>query len=405
MGADSSDGSIPHPGVTAAIPVDPSSPISDSSSSGEDIVWNGEDSSITAQSPSASSALKRKRYILDHVLLSPSGSSTLDSIPAPDTDPSPRKKSRQSQNATPREYQGPLQRTAELSGQFQPDGRNLHEAGAEIPPPNSTQEERDSFLIDMENCLESILNELAEETQQRESLQERYASELFRPVSDISGTASPISVLPTATYSFLPAHGSDASDDELSQNLFDRFQSLTLDAEYSGAHGHSQLDVVYDNTTWDDIVDAGFNAELAGSLPSFSILDRTSPTPPTPPLGSGSPSSALPQEYDVSGGPEAQFKTLEPDAHLWGELDMDIDIGEPEIYLHSASPSDSHDADASRSESGFIPDGRRSHCPCIQCSSKPPTAPNFMAAWDSGQQEIHRLFNLSPFAQPTNDSP
>ncbi|KAJ7649433.1 hypothetical protein DFH06DRAFT_1208237 [Mycena polygramma] len=103
--------------------------------------------------------------------------------------------------------------------------RNVGDVGKS---PLDTTSEQDLSVADLETSLDSILNHLADETQQRESQLERYASELFNVAPNPSTEAAPSSFLGTPTDFGLDSRD-DGSEDELSQSLFDNhFQSLDL---------------------------------------------------------------------------------------------------------------------------------------------------------------------------------
>ncbi|KAJ7323638.1 hypothetical protein DFH08DRAFT_941483 [Mycena albidolilacea] len=132
-------------------------------------------------------------------------------------------------------------------------------AGASPPPTSGSPTRQDGFVTDteMESFLESILNELADENQQHFS-------------APNSAPSSPR----TTTNLFLSSYD-NASDDESSENLLNRFQSLNLDAEY---RSRAQLDLDADYTERPhDILDE-LQAEML-SAPflrdlSLSILDH-----------------------------------------------------------------------------------------------------------------------------------
>jgi hypothetical protein len=108
--------------------------------------------------------------------------------------------------------------------------RRSRTAGAtgvgESPPPESPTEQ-DGFVTDtdMENFLESILNELAEETQQRNAQQESYTPDPLDAVPDSSAQNSLPSSPSTTTNLFLSSYD-NMVDDESSENLLNRCESL-----------------------------------------------------------------------------------------------------------------------------------------------------------------------------------
>ncbi|KAJ7909461.1 hypothetical protein B0H13DRAFT_634183 [Mycena leptocephala] len=194
------DGSPPRLSI---LPSDDSETLMDS-----DSTFSCHGSPTTALTPSSVS--KRKRYIVDPVLLSPLA--VLD--PSSSNSPSPSKKARQSQYATPLQntsYNSDLQQNP-MS--HQPDGRDFRE-GTSLHDSLSGQ---DSFVTDMESCLDSILNQLADETQRREALQETYASGLFGEPSVENSEY----LFPSEATEFFPeSYDHAALDDELSQSLFE----------------------------------------------------------------------------------------------------------------------------------------------------------------------------------------
>jgi hypothetical protein len=86
--------------------------------------------------------------------------------------------------------------------------------------------EQDGFVTDtdMENFLESILNELAEETQERNAQQESYTSDPLDSVPDSSAQNSLPSSPNTTTNLFLSSYD-NVFDDESSENLLNRCES------------------------------------------------------------------------------------------------------------------------------------------------------------------------------------
>jgi hypothetical protein len=96
----------------------------------------------------------------------------------------------------------------------QPDGKDFRE-GTSL---HDSLSGRDSFVTDMESCLDSILNQLADETQRREALQETYASGLFGEPSVENSEY----LFPSEATEFFPkSYDHAALDDELSQSLFE----------------------------------------------------------------------------------------------------------------------------------------------------------------------------------------
>ncbi|KAJ7825190.1 hypothetical protein B0H14DRAFT_3145408 [Mycena olivaceomarginata] len=98
--------------------------------------------------------------------------------------------------------------------------------GAGASPTSGSPTPQDGFVTDteMESFLESILNELAEENQQREAQQESYASDSLDVVSkDFSAPNSAPSSPTTTTNLFLSSYD-NASDDESSENLLNRYE-------------------------------------------------------------------------------------------------------------------------------------------------------------------------------------
>ncbi|KAJ6569233.1 hypothetical protein B0H19DRAFT_692169 [Mycena capillaripes] len=294
--------------------------------------WADEEALTTA------SALKRKQHALDYAFLSPL--SILDPSSLSSTGPSPSKKSRQSQHSTP--HHNPPD-TSELS---QSEEMEFSEAGTSLPLESPL--ERDSFVADLESCLDSILNQLADDTRQRESSQESYTLSLSGIVSDS----------PPAENSALSFHDNaadfalnlyDNASDELSQSLFDtRFQSLNLGAESAGpdSEPHAQLDGEYD--------------EVRDNIFDDAVADDQ---------GSNSGSTEVPTPF---------FE----DSETWpGELNDD------EMDQNPTPKNDSE----------FKSEDSRSRCPCNQCSPRAPTHPDYHPSLHS-QEEIHRLFSLSPFA-------
>ncbi|KAJ6456225.1 hypothetical protein C8R47DRAFT_189813 [Mycena vitilis] len=134
-------------------------------------------------------------------------SSTLKRPISPDG-PASSKRARHSQYVLDRSRQTP--------------GRNFNDRGRS---PLDTFLEQGLPVPDLETSLDSILNHLADETQQREFQLERYASDLFHVAPDSSSGAAPLSG-PGTPMDFGLHSRDDGSEDELSQNLFDNhFQS------------------------------------------------------------------------------------------------------------------------------------------------------------------------------------
>ncbi|KAJ7825181.1 hypothetical protein B0H14DRAFT_2821083 [Mycena olivaceomarginata] len=264
-------------------------------------------------------------------------------------------------------------------------------AGAS-PPTSGSPTRQDGFVTDteMESFLESILNELAEENQQRGARQERYASDSLDGVSiDFSAPNSAPSSPNTTTNLFLSSYD-NASDDESSENLLNRFQSLNLDAEY---RSRAQLDLDADYTERPHDIPDESQAEMLSDLflrdLSLSILDHDQTRTEALSISPGfSP-------HDERESDKAQM-AVEPDTVWWGPPDAD---GE-EMDL-DAHPFDGGGSEDESSESAL--DTGRSRCPCNLCSPKAPTNPDYHPSRQS-QQEIHRLFSQSPFAHPTHST-
>ncbi|KAJ7022972.1 hypothetical protein C8F04DRAFT_1136322 [Mycena alexandri] len=310
--------------------------------------WDGSSpphASVSPTTPSSHSPLKRKQFVMDYVFLSP---------------PTPRRSLR---------HIGP--QVTELS---QPLERTFRDAGTS-PPPESPSD-RDSFVADMESCLDSILNQLAEETQRRAVLQQ-YAS--FASVPDSPAEEIPASS-PTPTDFFL--NSSDAiSDDELSQNMFEIY-SLNLKPE-SSIGDETDVDVGLgvqpDSNALRDVVADDDLPHLDGFPSSVRELEPDSMRSPAEQRGS------LENEGNVYlGGPEPlnppTIPTLEFDT-WWAQLN-EIDNDDELWSIPEQIPS--HDS--------------KSRCPCNQCSPQVTSYPDNDHPSRHSHQEIHRLFLSSPFA-------
>ncbi|KAJ7740979.1 hypothetical protein B0H14DRAFT_2989652 [Mycena olivaceomarginata] len=271
--------------------------------------------------------------------------------------------------------------------------RNAGATGAGASPPESPTEQ-DGFVTDtdMENFLESILNELAEETQQRNAQQESYPLD---SAPDSSAQNSLPSSPSTTTNLFLSSYD-NVFDDESSENLLNRFQSLNLGAEYRSS---AQLDLDSDYTVPRNILD-DFPSPQAEILPDFLLHDPSSPIlyhgnddqNTRPEILSTSPDFFPATVLHEDKSDKAQM-FVEPDAVWWGPQDdeeMDLD-------------ANMFDSGGSEEDSESIPDVGRSRCPCNLCSPKAPTNPDYHPSRQS-QQEIHRLFSQSPFAHPTHST-
>ncbi|KAJ7474235.1 hypothetical protein FB451DRAFT_286021 [Mycena latifolia] len=304
-----------------------------------------DDSLMDWSSPSqgsSTSPLKRKRFILDHVPLSPLSALDSTRIPtaSPD-DPSPNKKVRQSQATTPRRDLRRNSGEQRISEPLETEEREFSEA-AMSPSPDSPSE-RDPFVADLENCLDSILNELAEETQRREALQEMYASGSFSG-SVTSYTADegfPFSFSDDSAPDMFFDSYDDGSDDELSQNLFENPHGSHLYIQISAdcmtvvrtldpqetwlqpSNPDSQLDTKLDSKSIDDAV---ADDQLPISFSRFFITENEVPF--NNPL-----STSLPIDtYDPDASrvlDKRKSHALEPDAETWpwaeaGDDRMDV---------------------------------------------------------------------------------
>ncbi|KAJ7152571.1 hypothetical protein C8R46DRAFT_1121551 [Mycena filopes] len=119
------------------------------------------DDGDTAQSP-----LKRKRMVMDYVLMSPRSllnDQAKSSSSADPDDPPPRKK-----NPVQLAFRRPTTQCATF--------RDIDVATLPSPPESPISDWRDSVGADLESSLDAILNQLADETQRREALQEQYAA-------------------------------------------------------------------------------------------------------------------------------------------------------------------------------------------------------------------------------------
>ncbi|KAJ7206965.1 hypothetical protein B0H12DRAFT_1159152 [Mycena haematopus] len=344
-----------------------------------DVLMSPDGPDETYSTPSTS--LKRKQNTLDSVLLSPLY--ILD--PTSAMGPSPNKKARQ-------HPQGNSDLRSAQSGRN--PGRNFGDTEVERSPPlwSPLDSERDGFVPDIESSLESILNQLAEDENQRREQQERYVSSLSGVVSDSSGQNTPVSIPNPSTDVFLPSDA-ETSDDELLQNLFDDFQSLNLEPEsYADAQPDPEVDI-RPNFPLPDGSSLYLYQERNDGVESSSVT-----------TGSSFSGTNLPDDLESDVPPwtaadsaksnRGETQTLKTDAVFWGEPD------DEEMPLHGNS-FDS-DSDEPGHDSGLIPAGSQSHCPCNQCSPRPPH-PDYHPSRHS-QQEIHRLFLLSPFAHPTHST-
>ncbi|KAJ7073472.1 hypothetical protein B0H15DRAFT_61585 [Mycena belliarum] len=315
------------PAPVALIPSSgsPLSELSDTSSDDDTLMeWSG--SYPTAgSSPSPASPLKRKRLVVDHVLLSP-----LTALPGrKDTGlnggPSPNKKLILETEYRDRE-------------------------AATSPTPNSASE-RDAFVVDMESCLDSILNQLADEAQRREALQEMYASGSYSVTHDGAEDADFESEANTAL--FLGSY--DVSDDESTQNLGGSPGTLAPQESWRDLPSQILSELNSDFGLHDTV------AEGELSLDYSALLLGEATAPPN----------------DLENVRVADMRTSAA-----VEDDMEVDL--------PPSPSDEDDH-VSHVEIA------RSRCPCNQCSPNAPTHPDSQLSSDA-QQDIHRLFSLSPFA-------
>ncbi|KAJ7139214.1 hypothetical protein C8R44DRAFT_301928 [Mycena epipterygia] len=394
------------------------------------------------------SALKRKRLVLDYVLVPPV--SALD-IGRKDTTSSrdyssPHKKARHAATQSiVTSRRNPRRNSAIQKNSQQPDRKDFREA-ATSPPPESPSE-RDTFVADMESCLNSILNQLAEDTQRRESMQQMYASGSFGVVSEPADDRL-LFTMPEnhQEHPFLDSYD-DISGDELSQTLLENpFRSLSLES----VKPEASIPVPEPHATGDEELnrlfhDAVAEDRLSSSFSSSSIQGKharrapTVPTPTPPEVGispdlllraqdssfqeenAGSVSRIEPTAmtslaqaqpnplfYDngsVSSLREAASFSDEPSTSMVmdDEAHASQDAGTSEgIWTHVHEPEAGEpDDDESQSDPGSTVEPVRSRCPCNQCSPMAPKHPDYRPSRHS-QQEVHRLFSLSPFARPTS---
>ncbi|KAJ7700298.1 hypothetical protein B0H16DRAFT_1642856 [Mycena metata] len=333
-------------------------------------------SSVSPTAPTSHSPLKRKRIVMDCVFLLPHSLLNDESATnlSPD-DSSPRKKSRLALPTTPRHISRNIAlRVPESSQQLE---RTFRDAGTSPPPESESPSDRDSFVTDMESCLDSILNQLAGETQRREVLQEQYAS--FAVASDSLEEEEPASS-PTPTDFFLSSSKAISDDeDELSRNMFDSpFSSLHFKTD-SSIDKDAEVDV--ELTLYEPLESNALRDVVADDdLPHIN-----DPVRELEPDNNNVPSTAESQEsmevvYSVGSDPPPAVPALEFDT-WWAELN-EIDKEDELWSIPEHIPS--HDS--------------KSRCPCNQCSPQAASYPDISRPSRHSQQEIHRLFLSSPFA-------
>ncbi|KAJ6620155.1 hypothetical protein B0H10DRAFT_2022977 [Mycena sp. CBHHK59/15] len=442
---------------------------------------------ISAAQSSPSPALKRKRFKFDHVLLptllslqTPKISTNLEPEDSP-----PVKKIRRSQSASP-VPSSPRHTISHLRDQTA--SGDLDEEHTFSPPdPLST---RDTFVTDIESCLDSILNQLAEEIQRREALHQVYASVSYNTVDDAASNTDFSIATDFEEEPFISPHA-DASDDELSMNLFENaFVALNItdfEPELKSSSSGPELPSVEDfrlfqGSFLDEIPEDRqrvTNSSVLGKVPpvstapvllevgvSLSLLDRRHSSSslslvedePSTPLAvdlesessesrgpdkeseihfgvspsllyrsdsslSLSPELSTPMAVDLesesseSRGPDKESEiheqpflthALDPEKIWWGSTD----IGENDGHASDVtSDSDELGPDltcgipnSSLKFSLRLPtdyelsvDAPRSRCPCNQCSPNAPLYPDYHPSRHT-QQDIHKLFLLSPFS-------
>ncbi|KAJ7461390.1 hypothetical protein B0H11DRAFT_122052 [Mycena galericulata] len=417
--------------------------------------WTSSPSHETSSTaPGSASPLKRKRVVLDYVSIPTpepgSGVARSDRISLENPPLDLRKKGRQTEFVTPRRNPPrndgvPSRIPTRIQKPHSEPVRNDQRETTSSPP--ESPDERGAFVADMEHCIDTILNQLAEEAQRREELQQKYAARSYgsasKPAVDVSS-----SFVDTADPDFVPDPCDDLSDDELSQSLFDTpFSNLpfrdvepmssdlvspasdlahvrTVDANSDRARAQRSF---LDDVVADDGLPAGFRVART-SQPMRSVepmavvvvptqhLLRTGVSPLSPKTAPELPESA--ESFPPGATPGALLQNIISTSSTSGADDHDLFSGvrmspaesssiEPsptltqaytwpegpddDIEMHSLSDSDSDDLDSTLS-------GSRSRCPCNQCSPRATTHPDYKPSRHS-QQDVHRLFFLSPFAR------
>ncbi|KAJ6531654.1 hypothetical protein DFH09DRAFT_1370472 [Mycena vulgaris] len=422
----------------------------------------------TASSPShgpstttsmPTSAPKRKRFILDYVLLTPRSALENGHQMAVSSDgPSPNKRARHITLSSPRRNprRNPGAQHIQESRQ-QLNTQPLRAAATSPPPKSPSDSERDTFVTDMGNCLDSILNQLAEETQRREALQQMYASGSFGVPSD---TANDV-FLPSFADSTEPDPFLDwydeVSDDELSQNLFENpLGRLDLtEADPAPSSPGLALDTTLDTGLDRFLDDAVADDRLTTSFSSLSMEGTHARRPvdsalASPPLGISphllyrAEASSIPRQEENGTPVESLAMTAAPGFFpdfllrsdpfsssnnetsrfddLSNLMPVDTDEGDDSVVpdkgksraIEPSSPMDSDvvwwaepdhddtdrhvsDSDAAQRDSDSTADALRSRCPCNLCFPRATTHPEYRPSRHS-QNDIHRLFSLSPFA-------
>ncbi|KAJ7259779.1 hypothetical protein C8J57DRAFT_1339134, partial [Mycena rebaudengoi] len=211
------------------------SPLTDLSSDEDTLMDGGLSPARGELRPSFSSLplpnRKRKRFVLDYVLVPPFPSLTPQRPPIgmrPE-DPPPTNKRRLNQDVSSRRNPPRRQsaRLDPLAQSRQIRARAFRDAATSPPPESPTV--LDTLDTDLEHCLDSVLNQLAEETQRREALQRMYASGSYGVLTtqEVDPQVSSFDADFDTRPFLLPSE--DASDDEISISLFgNAFQSLDI---------------------------------------------------------------------------------------------------------------------------------------------------------------------------------
>ncbi|KAJ7159488.1 hypothetical protein C8R46DRAFT_1108415 [Mycena filopes] len=354
---------------------EPTDPLSDDDTLMD---WEGiSPTTATAQSP-----LKRKRMVMDYVLMSPRSllnDQAKSSSSADPDDPPPRKKTQCSL------LSGAPRRSARNLPKVEPEEpqrtfRDIDVATSPSPPESPSSDWRDSVGADLESSLDAILNQLAEETQRREALQEQYAA-FGDGESWTEQPREPPSLSPSLDFTVFDRR----DDEELFESLF-----------------HTSNDDLQESLA------AGMDAELRSQFEELPKLKHfQADDDPPPPADFPSPIMISPflaiepdnvssiADHELEGNPNVHsldFNTW------WAQLDEIAN--EDELWSNSEPTPDDGAA--------------RSRCPCNQCSPQVPPYPDYRKSPCSvgryfinsiptgpsrhSQQEIHRLFHSGPFA-------
>ncbi|KAJ7447913.1 hypothetical protein B0H11DRAFT_351219 [Mycena galericulata] len=417
--------------------------------------WTSSPSHETSSTaPGSASPLKRKRVVLDYVSVPPpepgSGVARSDRISLENPPLDLRKKARQTEFVTPhrtppRNAGVPSRIPTRIPKPHSEPVRNDQRETTSSPP--ELPDERSAFVADMEQCIDTILNQLAE-AQRREELQQKYAARSYGSASKPAVDVSSSFVDDTSDPDFDPDPCDDLSDDELSQSLFDTpFSNVafpdvepmssdlvspasdltdvrTVDADLNRARAQRSF---LDDVVAEDGLPACFRVAKTSqpmrsvepmavvTIPPQNLL-RTDVSPLSPPTTAELPESA--ESFPPGATPGALLQNIISTSSTSGADDHDLFSGvrmspaessgvEPsptltqaytwpegpddDIEMHTLSDSDSDDLDSTLS-------GSRSRCPCNQCSPRANTHPDYNPSRHS-QQDVHRLFSLSPFAR------